>query len=282
MYYSVTFAPQNQTAKIMRKVITLIACAMALLNSQAVIAQDTTVSVNKTSGKKSNEAGSKSNIVKMNLSALAFKNLSFQYERVVAPKMSVALGVSLMPQSSLPFSGRLNEEFGDNEDAKRAIETTKLGQFSITPEVRFYLGKKRAPRGFYLAPFARYTRMSFEQKYQFTASNDIVYNPLIKGTINNFGGGLLIGAQWALSNKITLDWWIAGPLYGSSKGHLKGTDDFSTMSDDDMRDLENDIEDFDIPLTKVEATVAQNQVDVKLTGPYAGIRAFGIALGFRF
>lgn len=223
----------------------------------------------------------KKNIVKINLTSLAFKNASLQFEHVTSPKTSFALGVSFLPKTGLPFASTLSEKFGDNADAERAIETTKLSNVAITPEYRFYLGKA-APAGFYIAPFARYQHMSFEQVYSFTASNGKMHYPLIGGTINNIGGGVLLGAQWNLGSNLTFDWWIAGPIYGSTSGLLTGTDDMSDLSAQDRAKLESDIESVELPLTKLDATLGNNRVDVKLSGPYAGIRAFGFALGIKF
>lgn len=186
-----------------------------------------------------------------------------------------------MPETGLPFASSLSEQFGDNADAQRAIETTRLRSFTVTPEYRFYLSGN-APTGFYLAPFARYQNLYFEQEYSFTASNGKVYRPIIGGTINNVGAGLLMGTQFKLGSNMTLDWWIAGPMYGTSKSDLSGTTDMSDLSAADRANLENDIESVDIPLTKIDATVGNNRIDVKLDGPFAGIRAFGFALGIRF
>ena len=223
----------------------------------------------------------KNNIFKINLTSLAFKNLSFQYERVLTPKTSFAIGASFMPKTGLPFADALKEQYGDNPDAKRAIETTQLSNYTITPEYRFYLSGK-APSGFYIAPFARYQHMYFEQLYEFTASNGNLHKPLIGGNIDNIGGGVLFGAQWTLGKSLTFDWWIAGPVVGTSSGLLTGYDDMSDMDAQDRADLKNDIESTELPLLNVDANVGNNQVDVKLSGGYAGLRAMGFTFGFRF
>ncbi|HPI55163.1 MAG TPA: hypothetical protein PLU10_10750, partial [Chitinophagaceae bacterium] len=46
----------------------------------------------------------KPNIVKLNLTSLAFKNISLQYERVLGKKISVACGVRYMPKGALPLT----------------------------------------------------------------------------------------------------------------------------------------------------------------------------------
>ena len=50
----------------------------------------------------------------------------------------------------------------------------------------------------------------------------------------------------------------------------------------DRADLKNDIESTELPLLNVDANVGNNQVDVKLSGGYAGLRAMGFTFGFRF
>lgn len=222
------------------------------------------------------------NIFKINLPSVALKNYSFQYERVVNNRQSLALGFSISPNTSLPFKNTLLDEFGDNEDARNAIESTMFTKISITPEYRFYLSKKGAPSGFYIAPFARYTHMSLDQVYTFTASSGKVHTPNLKGEFNGVGGGFMLGAQWMLGRKVSLDWWIMGPFFGTMKASMHGTDDMSDMSAADKADLKNDIEGVDIPLWDIEATIGDNKIDAKLDGPFYGVRAFGLSLGIRF
>ena len=71
-------------------------------------------------------------------------------------------------------------------------------------------------------------------------------------------------------------------MIGSSKGNLSSIDDFSYLTDADKAKLEKEIESIDIPMNKLDATVSSNRVDATLKGTYAGIRAFGLALGIKF
>ncbi|HMO31805.1 MAG TPA: DUF3575 domain-containing protein [Lacibacter sp.] len=228
-------------------------------------------------------AGGK-NIIKYNLSGTALSHYAIQYERVTTPRQSFALGLGISPNVGLPFKQTLLDQFGDNTDARRAIESTRFTKFTITPEYRFYVGKKGAPSGFYIAPFGRYTYMDLEQVYTFTPSSGREHKPLINGTFRGVGGGVLFGSQWLLGKKqnIVLDWWIAGPFIGSMNASFNGKDDMSDMSAADKADLENDIESVELPLWKIDATVGNNVIDVKLTGPFYGVRAFGLSLGIRF
>jgi hypothetical protein len=228
----------------------------------------------------------KGNLVKYNLSGLAVKHHVLQYERVLSPKHSFALSLGFSPSTSLPFKDRLIELYGDDAQARTAIESTSFNKFTITPEYRFYFSGK-APQGFYLAPFLRYTRMKMSQEYTFVDSDNTTHKPLISGNFSGFGGGLLIGSQWTLGSSVVLDLWLAGPFIGSQKASFHGLDDKKILN---TAGLKSDIESTDIPLWKMEATVVNQTisgvergvVDVKLTGPFVGVRMLGFTLGIRF
>jgi len=222
------------------------------------------------------------NVIKFNLTDVALKNYAVQYEHVVNHHQSFAIGFGISPNVSLPFKQTLLDQFGGNEDAKRAIETTTFNKITVTPEYRFYMGKKGAPVGFYVAPFARYTHMQIEQDYAFTPSDNVPHLAHVKGKFDGIGAGILLGTQWALSKSLTLDWFIVGPCIGAMNSSFHGTDDMSDMSAEDKANLESDIESVDIPLWKIDATVGNNVVDAKLKGPFYGVRAFGFNLGYRF
>lgn len=94
---------------------------------------------------------------------------------------SIALGIGISKGVELPFKSFLLKQYGDNEDAKRAIESTKFDKLTITPEYRFYLNKKGAPIGFYVATFVRYTKHSFSGEYSFTPNNGVLHIAPVTG-----------------------------------------------------------------------------------------------------
>ncbi|MBO9681252.1 MAG: DUF3575 domain-containing protein [Flavisolibacter sp.] len=221
------------------------------------------------------------NLVKLNLTALALKNYSFQYERTLNRKVSVALGVRTMPSTTLPFKNAIVKQVGDDDaDTKNTIENFKLSNFSLTPEVRIYLSKKGYGRGFYLAPFYRYasfktSTLNFDYEGAGTSGTISLSGKLTANT-----GGLMLGAQWPLSKRLSLDWWILGPHYGSGTGEFTGKTSH-TMTAEEQNDLRNQLNDLDIPLTDKTVTVNANGATLKLDGPWGGIRS-GILLGFKF
>jgi hypothetical protein len=222
------------------------------------------------------------NVIKFNLSSVAIEHYMLQYEHALALNKSIGIGIGYSSGVDIPFKSSLLDQFGGNEDARRAIETTKFDKLTITPEYRFYFGTKGAPLGFYLATFVRYTKLSFTQDYTFTPSNGIEHVAAVTGKLNGVGGGAMMGVQWGLSKSVTLDWWILGPFAGVMDGNFDGICDMSDMTPEDYSNLESDIESIDIPLWKIDATVVGNVIDAKIEGPFYGLRMFGLSLGFRF
>ena len=221
------------------------------------------------------------NMVKLNLTGIALKNYSLQYERTLSRKFSVALCVRTMPGTTLPFKNAIVDQVGnDDPDTKNTIETFELSNFAITPEVRLYLSKKGYGRGFYLAPFYRYasfktSTLNFD--YEGTGTSGTIS---LSGKLTANTAGLMLGAQWALGKHFSLDWWILGPHYGSGTGDFAGKSS-RTLTTEEQTDLRDQLNDLDIPLTDKTVNVNANGASLKLDGPWGGIRA-GILLGFRF
>ena len=223
------------------------------------------------------------NVLKINISSsLAVSHYMFQYERALGMNRSVGIGIGTSSGIELPFKDFLLDQFGENVDAERAIESTRFDKLTITPEYRFYTSAKGAPIGFYIATFARYTRLSFEQNYYFTPSNGEERFAVVKGELNGYGAGAMLGVQYALGKVFTLDWWIVGPFAGVQSGEFNGVCDMSDMTAEDLKNMEADIEDVDIPLWNVDATVGGNKIDAKIPGLFLGVRLMGLCLGFRF
>lgn len=233
------------------------------------------------------EANSKStadNIIKINVPALFFKNFSFQYERAVRKKQSFAVAVRYRPVGSIPFQSTV-ESFVDDNSIR--IDLAKIGNFGITPEYRFYLGKKGALHGFYIGPVISYNNYKGNVPVNY---NDYVNNASVektavfKGTVNSFTAGFQLGAQWKLSNKISLDWWIVGPNYGISKGDF---DFIGTLNDIEQISMDFELNKIKetVPLIKIrDINIRQDGsgASLKVNGPWAGIRAMGINIGYRF
>lgn len=225
----------------------------------------------------------KNHILKFNLTSPFLKNYAAQYEYVAGKRVSVALSGRWMPVSTIPFKNSLRKEVikNDEESITDAFDQARFSNFAITPEVRFYLGKKGYGRGFYIAPYYRFARYKIQElNYTYEdVEEDININ--LNGNLTTHTGGFLLGAQWMLGKTIGLDWWILGPNVGSGKGLMTGVS--SKPLDADMQqDIRTTLEeDLDIPFTKTTVDVDANGARLKLNGPWAGVRA-GLMLTFRF
>ena len=222
------------------------------------------------------EPANKKNIIKLNLFALGLKNISVQYERVLSKRFSFAAGVRFMSKGDIPLKSTF-QDLTDNPDTKKQIENITIGNTAFTPELRWYVGKKGAPQGFYIAPYARIAPYTASLPFLFddgTVQKEIN----LAGDLNTFTGGILFGAQWKLGKSLMLDWWILGPNYGSSKGDIAGE---KSLTASEQTALRNELANLDIPLTNITYTVDRNGATLNFKGPWAGVRS-GLCLGFRF
>jgi len=217
------------------------------------------------------------NLIKINLTAIVLKNYSIQYERVLSKPVSLALSYRIMPTSKLPFANAISDAIGDDDpDAKKTIENLRMGNFAITPEARFYLGKGYG-KGFYIALFYRYASLTINHMpvdYDNNNSLDL------SGKLSSNTGGIMFGAQWNLGKHMCLDWWITGPHYGSGVGDFNGVSS-QPLTPTQQNELRQNLEDLDIPLTTKTIQINANGASLKLDGPWGGVRA-GILLGIKF
>lgn len=240
-------------------IVTMITCSFFVQAQKS----DTTKSVSK-------------NLIKVNLPALALKNITAQYERAIAKKITVAGTFRYMPTGSIPLKSTFIK-LADDPDTERQINNLNVGNKAFMPEIRFYLGKKGAFRGFYLGPFASIASYEADLLFEYDDNGTTETIPM-SGKISTFTGGLMIGAQFKLGNKVYLDWWMLGPNYGSSNGNIAGQ---KILDATDQQSLRNEIDALDIPLTKFTYTVNGNGATINFKGPWAGLRA-GLCLGIRF
>ncbi|MBL0355577.1 MAG: DUF3575 domain-containing protein [Chitinophagaceae bacterium] len=225
----------------------------------------------------------KSNILKLNIPALFFKNFSLQYERKLSPNHSFALGLRYRPAGNIPFKKTVEDIV---DDPSIRVDLAKIGNLGITAEYRFYLGKKGVLSGFYIAPLISYNHYNGDvpvNYYDYVNNVTIDKTATFKGSVNAFTAGFQLGAQWKLSEKIYLDWWIVGPNYGISNGHF---DFIGQLNDIEQISLQYELEKIKqtIPLIKIEldGKPDANGAAFNVKGPWAGVRALGINLGYRF
>lgn len=216
------------------------------------------------------------NLVKVNLSAFVFKGFHVQYERQVSHKVTVALNYGMIPVSAIPFKSYIKKQvYIPNVD----ISEYRAGTSVLTPEVRYYFVKKGAFHGFYLAPYARIGFYKINGPIVYSNSSNQNQHADFSGKLHTVTGGLLAGSSWQLSNKIYLDWWIAGASFGGESGKFTAE---TALSADDQKALKKTLDSVSLTGVSLTSEVNSNGAIVKSSGNMVGIRGLGINIGFRF
>lgn len=259
-------------------------CLSVITIAQTGAAADTAIAP-KSKSKGSSFIWYNKNTIKVNLSSLALNNYSLYYERMLTRKIAATVGFRYMPKKRLTETAlgkevldQLDEE--DNDDLKPLTASNN----TITAGVRFYTGHRSGAKGLYAEIYGRYGDFRFDYDYSFT-SNGKEYDMIIKGKARGFGGGLLLGGQFNLFKNLVVDLYIVGAHYGKTTGNIDGISDLSTMTPQEKIDMENDINDIAPEFNNkkiLQAKVDNNGVKGKLDGPFAGVRALGISIGWAF
>ena len=227
------------------------------------------------------------NIFKTNMAGLALRNYNLTYERMLSKKTSFNLGFRTMPSGPVLFKDRILNSIEaagtpGSVDARNEIESIRMSNFAVTPEIRFYAGKKGYGHGFYFSLFYRYARHevgNISVDYQNNAG--ATRTATLTGSLTSNTGGFMLGSQWVIANRVALDWWIIGPHFGAGKGTLSGRNS-SPISTDDQNSLRTEIANVleAVPFVKNVIDVNALGANVSLTGPWAGVRG-GLCLGIR-
>ena len=254
----------------MKQRITIVLVAFSLLSLNALSQRNET------------DPSTQLNHIKLNLTGVLVKNYSIQYERILKKRSSVALSIRVMPSTSIPYKAWVRDYIiGNDPETNKTLDQMRVSNFAITPEYRFYLGKKGYGQGLYLAPFYRFA--SFKSNtmvitYQSTLTEQNII--VMSGKMVNNTVGVLLGAQWLLGKNIDLDLWILGPHYGNGNGDFNGTTS-KQLTLFEQATLRKELEDLDIPLTNKTVEVNANGASLFLNGPWGGVRA-GVTVGIRF
>jgi len=185
-----------------------------------------------------------------------------------------------MGEGSVPF---LKQFIGDED---KEFTDIKVGMTTFTIEPRFYLGEGFG-KGFYLAPYYRHSKFkannfvyTYEYEHEDGTFIDIPLDVSGTATANSFG--LMFGVQFLLGKKQNwvLDWWILGGHYGNGKGDFNGKS-LRTLTADEQEAIKFDLEDLEIPIIEYKVTTSGNGANIKLNGPWAGLRS-GLSFGYRF
>ncbi len=270
-------------------------CILFLIPVFAKAQQDTSAVVKTPEVKKHlRDRATGKNIFKINLSSLTLNNYSVGYERQIAKNVSFSLGFRYMPKAIIPYASKLQDAV-NNSDIN--FNLFQMGNYAITPEFRFYAHKNM--RGFYIAPYARYTDfdVTLPVKYSVTQNGQTIKeDALFSGHITSLNGGLLLGTQHNLGKNIIIDIWILGVHGGSSNGNLLATFSPPLSNDPAPPGYQNPVQSLQSAIDGIKAdpfTITgkvnldpggktASSATLNSNGPWYGVRGLGINLGIRF
>jgi hypothetical protein len=142
------------------------------------------------------------NVVKTNFFGLFAGSYTLAYERVLNDKMSVQLSV-----------GYRTYKFASADFGSYSVKDSYSGP-TIVGEFRYYVtnASKDVPRGFYVAPFARYATYTEKVVASSSTYSGNSYNYTTKWTNSSIAGGVVLGYQWLIADVVSID-LFAGPQY---------------------------------------------------------------------
>jgi hypothetical protein len=226
------------------------------------------------------------NVIKMNLSQIALRNLSFQYERALHENISVACGLSFMLVRPFP------KAFDKDDPSGEGLRSPTYKGWAITPEFRYYPGgdvdEKPAPHGFYLAAYLRYAKYQLNSEYYERFPDGSIYGYDYNLTYKGANVGLMIGSQWIIGKHFSIDWWILGGGYGKARFSMEAVGHGISMDADEQKEVQTSVQkEFDDSAivfgNKVEVTTTSSSVMATVKGlPMLSVRGFGLCLGFAF
>jgi len=217
------------------------------------------------------------------LYSLLIKNYSVSFERLISKRISLQVGYRYGPYSY----------WIDNPIGKRIVKAGvgdpryyafQIGNNAVTADIRFYLGKKEGMRGLFTGLYGRYAVFDADNvDFNYVSKPEKVYSVPLVNNFTGVGGGIIIGRQWLIKNRITIE-YITGIQYGKISGSLISKKDLSALSEPEKNELkENITEMFDIFNKNyiTNLTINDKGLNGKISGPFLGIRS-AISFGYIF
>ncbi len=205
-------------------------------------------------------------VVKLNVPALGLGNVYGTYEYVITDKMSASLGASYMFNRKIPFLGMLDM------DPSNKVQYLKMNGYSITPEFRYYLGDKGRAQGLYAAPYFRYSNYDLAGTY---VDNNVEYEN--GGFIKSIGGGLGVGYQWLLGDRIAIDLNAGLGYMGNDIEYNVTSEDASANYPAQLGNLQEMVDLLGDP--EVEVTASSAKATFKKA---SFMPRFGFSVGYAF
>jgi hypothetical protein len=161
--------------------------------------------------KQDQAGGGASSLFTLNLPSLTASALSLRFEQKLGRRLSVGVGGGYLLSNLIPaFTSPAN--IPSTGEVGLSFDEGGFSGFNATPELRLYpFSKRGAPYGFYLSLFGRYFNYDWDIPY---VEVDLMGDPLstANGEINisGIGGGMALGVQFIIKDRIVIDWALVG------------------------------------------------------------------------
>ncbi|MFK8045460.1 MAG: DUF3575 domain-containing protein [Crocinitomicaceae bacterium] len=174
-------------------------------------------------------------------------NIGLMYERKLTDRFSASAKFNFSSKAAAPLSGQLSDFAQDKLDSANTaadIFNNKFNSSGFTLELRYYTGAK-ALKGFYLAPYfgiQKGTFADFDFQFPDKTNPSITRGGNVEMGFNFVGGGLGLGNQWTIANKIAIDILWIGLGVGSNTFGVTGTE--LPGEDVDFEQVDSDVKEF--------------------------------------
>ena len=221
----------------------------------------------------------KKNIVKLFPVSPFFGKTTLGYERVINEQGSLTFNLGL------PTGVTINRYLDSNSSEGFDPESGNLKGLLIMPGYRLNLSKRSAPLGFYFEPFLKYEKFDVDISGYFVDNEMERFSGNLTGDYSGFGLGVQFGAEWLISDVVSVDFTIIGTEAKIGTMELLYTDLSHEVNIDDVYDeLADGIDNVPIIGDKIELTkdAAKGLVSMKLPKQFVPGLRFTFSLGIAF
>jgi hypothetical protein len=198
----------------MKKLLLLVLIVLVLIQTGFCGSRKKTVSNGNIVLKINNSLNSETpkNILKIDPGKLILGGINLSYERILTPGTSVNFRAKYHP---LGFVERNIKGFkvSETDYSFELADRPAFYHFGLDAEYRFYIKNKYPGKGFYLAPYAHYLNYTGTFKSNYTSEFGdlpVSIDGSLKTSFGIWGIGLQLGAQWKISDRVSIDWGFVG------------------------------------------------------------------------
>jgi hypothetical protein len=212
------------------------------------------------------------NVVKLGISGVGYGDFALSYERLITPKSAINLTVGYL-NPNVSIIG-----FSNSFPFSEGLEIVGLNSgFHTSVDYKFYVGKKQAPRGIYIAPYLRYFNYNMGLN---DTIDKVVFN--VDTKISSIGAGFELGYHWVVYDRISIDWYFIGIGAEYMMPKLVYTTD---DPDFDYQSIQQNVRDvfkgWSYFQKRLKTTHSKDNMTAKLSTFFPGVKT-GLSIGFAF